>query len=234
MSTDLDLFRVYYDPAEIAPAGHRYADYPFAWFEPTQAAVQNGLPGDGPILNDPVKDIVRAEAGHRCIRCGHPFVGGSTPGRWSPCDERCDHMGPVRYQDPNLYAQAIGNGETWVVDNDGWTEKSIALSTAGQLVFEGYTVEAEWRILTTHHLNGFKNDLRWWNLVSLDQRCHLEIQSKVNMRRPWLREHSEWFRPYVAGFYAWQFLGLNLTREETESRLDELLALEHRQLELSE
>ena len=98
---------------------------------------------------------------------------------------------------------------------------------------DGMTWEARWRILTVHHLNGIKHDCRWWNLAALCQRCHLTIQAKVHMLRPYHREHSDWFKPYVAGFYAWHFLGEELTREQTEARLDELLALEHRQLALS-
>lgn len=39
-------------------------------------------------------------------------------------------------------------------------------------------------------------------------------------------EHSEWCRPYAAGFYAFKYLGEDLTREQTMERLDELLALE--------
>jgi hypothetical protein len=41
---------------------------------------------------------------------------------------------------------------------------------------------------------------------------------------PW--EHTEWFRPYAAGWYAYAYLGQDITREEAEARLDELLALE--------
>ena len=85
---------------------------------------------------------------------------------------------------------------------------------------------AQWRVLTVHHLNGVKHDCRWWNLVALCQRCHLTIQGKVYMERPWNKPHSKWFRPFVAGFYAWKYLDLELTREEAMSRLDELLDLE--------
>jgi hypothetical protein len=46
------------------------------------------------------------------------------------------------------------------------------------------------------------------------------------MARVWPWEHSEWFRPYVAGYYAWTYLGVELTRAEVEERLDELLDLE--------
>ena len=45
------------------------------------------------------------------------------------------------------------------------------------------------------------------------------------MERPWILDHSEWFRPYVAGYYAHICLGQDLTREEVEDRLGELLLL---------
>ena len=89
-------------------------------------------------------------------------------------------------------------------------------------------IEAAWKILTVHHLDSDKSNCRWWNLVALDQRCHLRMQRAVIMDRPWHYEHSEWFRPYAAGFYAWKYLNEDLTREETMARLDELLALERR------
>lgn len=84
-----------------------------------------------------------------------------------------------------------------------------------------------WFILTVHHLDGDKANCRWWNLLALCQRCHLSIQGRVNPERPWvMTEHTPWFRPYVAGFYARKYLGEDLTREEAEARLEELLALE--------
>ena len=89
-----------------------------------------------------------------------------------------------------------------------------------------FEVEARWRILTVHHLNGAKHDLRWWNLASLCQRCHLYVQRKVVMERVYIWEHTEWFKPHAAGWYAAAYLGENLTREQTMARLDELLALE--------
>lgn len=82
------------------------------------------------------------------------------------------------------------------------------------------------RVLTVHHLNGDKADVRWWNLVALCQVCHLRIQGKVIMGRAWLLPHSEWFRPYVAGWYASYFCGEELTREEVERQIPELLELQ--------
>lgn len=74
--------------------------------------------------------------------------------------------------------------------------------------------------LTVHHLDGNKSNCRWWNCASLCQRCHLAIQGKIIMARPWLFEHSAWFRPYVGGWAAWFYLGLDLSREEVEANLD--------------
>ncbi len=39
-------------------------------------------------------------------------------------------------------------------------------------------------------------------------------------------EHSEWFKPYAAGYYAATYLGEELSRDEVEERMDELLGLE--------
>lgn len=81
--------------------------------------------------------------------------------------------------------------------------------------------------LTVHHLNGNKSDCRWHNLLALCQRCHLNIQRRVNPDRPWIMtEHSDWFKPYAAALYAAKYLNEELSRAEVESRLDELLDLE--------
>lgn len=195
-----EIFRLYLDPAEIGQDG-----YPRAWHK--------GSP--------PIKDLVRENAGNRCVRCQHPYVKGnslnSPRGEWSPCDDRCVHGGDVRhwFAPPGMELQPLS--------------AFVSPLPAGELVKKHERVEAQWRILTVHHLNGIKADCRWWNLVSLCQRCHLTIQGKVYMERPWLKEHSDWFKPYVAGFYAWQYKGWELSPSEVEDRLDELLDLEHRQ-----
>jgi hypothetical protein len=200
--TDLSIFRLY-DPAGVGPDG-----YPPEWHRrgpfPEVHAEQVG-----------VKHLVREAAGHRCVRCGHPYrKGAHGRGEWSPCDERCTHAGPFRGR----------RDEPEFLDYPPVAERGGAV--AGPLVAAGWTIEAQWRVLTVHHLNGVKWDLRWWNLVALCQRCHLSVQSRVLMERVYPFEHSEWFKPYAAGWYASAYLGEDLTRAETLARLDELLALE--------
>lgn len=232
--TDLALFREY-ELHELGEDG-----YPRAWHE--------------------VKHQVRAQADHRCVRCGHPFVVGQSgcmegPSHqakafaaefgvtleqldflflevradagfsedvldtaprvnWSECDERCTHRGPLRARRH--------------VDQTEPGYDALDDQVAGRLVRslgDIHRFEAAWRILTVHHLNGDKADLRWWNLVAVCQRCHLCIQRKVVMDRPWPWEHTEWFRVHAAAWYAQKYRGESLTREQTLGRLDELLTL---------
>lgn len=87
---------------------------------------------------------------------------------------------------------------------------------------------ARWRILTVHHLDGDKANCRWWNLAALCQRCHLTIQGRVKLEREFIAEHSEWFKPFAAGWYAWKYEGRDIDRGEALARIDELLAYEQR------
>lgn len=154
---------------------------------------------------------VREAAGHRCIRCSHPFeTGKHGKGEWSPCDDLCAQSGPIRWRSHTL--------------ND-WLIVDRPVSALLEL---GMEVEAQWRILTVHHLDGDKGNDQWWNTLALCQRCHLKIQCRVDPRVPWFLEHSEWFKPYVAGFYAMKYEGRSITRDEAMSRLNELLAYELR------
>lgn len=82
------------------------------------------------------------------------------------------------------------------------------------------------RVLTVAHLDDDKSNCNDFNLVALCQVCHLVTQSRIEMHRPWVLDHSAWMRPYVAGFYARKYLGLDLTRVEVDARIDELLGLE--------
>lgn len=78
--------------------------------------------------------------------------------------------------------------------------------------------------LTVHHLDNNKSNTQWYNLVALCQKCHLQIQAKVIMHRPWLLEHSEWFRPYVAAYYA-ACQGLPTSYEYVMANMDDLLRI---------
>lgn len=80
--------------------------------------------------------------------------------------------------------------------------------------------------LTVHHFTGDKSLNEWWNLMALCQRCHLQIQNKVDPEIPFIFEHTEWMKPYVAGFYAWRYEDRLLTREEVDQELERLLAFE--------
>jgi hypothetical protein len=209
----MSAFRLY-APDEVGKDG-----YPEAWHKLGEGhddlldEIDSVLPGSYVGL----KDVVRARAGDRCLRCGHPYSKGD--GEWSACDWHCQHDGPIRYR--------FGE-EKWcdfgMVADLGWPE----LKDRG-LRGRGAEVQAQWRILTVHHLDQNKANCRWWNLVALCQRDHLIVQRRVVMDRAWPWEHSDWFKPYVAGFYAFKYLGLDLSREETEARLEELLDLGKRE-----
>lgn len=255
----------FYAPEECHPPGeHRrgwsLTGYPFAWAK-CPGCDGRGRPDGGHYCwlcqgAGSIKDLVRQLAGHRCVRCGHPFqvgqsgewesrsiasirtettreiiayddpklfddldpedVGQAQPEpraiQWSDCDEHCTHGPPIR-----LRFEGWSDWQEMTGPSPAWT--ALEPSNVAQ-------VQAAWRILTVHHLNENKADCRWWNLAALCQRCHLEIQGKVNMAQVWPHEHTPWFKPYAAGFYAATYLNEDLTREETMDRLAELLALE--------
>jgi len=100
-------------------------------------------------------------------------------------------------------------------------------STAGQRCDDRCTHsrDGKMRILTVHHLDGDKANNRWWNLLALCQSCHLTIQGRVIPERPWLFDHSPWFVPYVCGFYAAYYGGMNITRAEADADPDRWLNL---------
>jgi hypothetical protein len=180
-----------------------------------------------PEWHETIKHTVRAEADHRCVRCGHRFVTKSaalalgvdpSPGEWSPCDDQCSHGGEIR---------------TWVLDGDGpdgeWYETTALWPVCDLLASSAATIEARYRVLTVHHLDGVKANCRWWNLAALCQRCHLEIQGKVVLDKPWPWPHTQWMRPYVAGFYALKYLDEDLPVRPAEDRIAELLEIGRRE-----
>lgn len=78
--------------------------------------------------------------------------------------------------------------------------------------------------LTVHHLDINPENCAWWNLAALCQRCHLQIQAKVIIERVWMFDHSEWFAPYAAGYYASKN-GLPTDRAWVEDHMNDLIAL---------
>jgi hypothetical protein len=167
-----------------------------------------GTDGYPKAWHESIKHDIRELAGDRCVRCKHPYRNGEHGrGEWTPCDGQCQHYLPFRRTD-GIELHRV--------------EKKLH---SGRLVLAGMLIEAQWRVLTVHHLDGNKLNCRWWNLAALCQRCHLTIQGRVKLERPYFLEHSEWFKPYVAGYYAATKLGEELSREQVMERLDELLGL---------
>lgn len=174
-------------------------------------------PGEYPPDWPQINAKVCADAGHRCIRCSHPYVKGTHGnGEWSPCDDKCRHRGPHGY----LY----DGGNVIPVPVDMPTQALRDRCTKSEM--NPICVMAQWRILTVHHFDGNKANCIWWNLLALCQRCHLTIQGRVNPQQPYIFEHSDWLKPYVAGFYVKKYKGKNLSRQQAMSRLTEFLALE--------
>jgi len=60
------------------------------------------------------------------------------------------------------------------------------------------------RALTVHHLNEDKQNLERWNLAALCQKCHLQIQNKVDWYRDTLTGvHTEWMAEHVRAYNEW-------------------------------
>jgi len=76
--------------------------------------------------------------------------------------------------------------------------------------------------LTVHHLTGQKNFNIWWNTPALCQKCHLTIQGKVDLKRMWMFDHSSWFVPFIAGYYA-HIQRLPEDRDYVMAHIEELL-----------
>lgn len=79
-------------------------------------------------------------------------------------------------------------------------------------------------VLTVHHLDLDPQNCAWWNCPALCQRCHLVIQAKVAMEQIWMFDYSEWFKPYVAGYFAY-INGYSNDKQYVLDNLDNLLKL---------
>ena len=86
--------------------------------------------------------------------------------------------------------------------------------------------------LTVHHLSNDKSNCDWWNLLALCQRCHLSVQARVWLERPYFLPHSGWIRPYVAGWYA-SLYGLPTDEEFVRKHVDALLDVGQQRIELA-
>jgi 5-methylcytosine-specific restriction endonuclease McrA len=157
-------------------------------------------------------NAVRADAGNRCIRCGHPQGD-----RQVITDDRL-RVAKLKADYPN----AVVHSHTWdATDEDGWrVVLQVACDDACTHVRDG-----KLRILTVHHLDGHKANNAWWNLLALCQACHLTIQGKVIPERPYLWPHTKWFKPYVCGFYAHYYGKQAITRAEADATPERWLAM---------
>ena len=161
---------------------------------------------------------VKKAAGWRCVRCGHPNEGSGPHNRLG-CTEHCDlERHPESVDFPEVAGQIV-------------TYFALASSPNFTAVGSPPTwPQQHQRVLTVHHFDGNKSNDRWWNLMPLCQVCHLVIQGKVVPEQPWMFEHSEWFKPYCAGYYAFTFLSLAVPRVFLERHprwLDRLLDYPH-------
>ena len=138
---------------------------------------------------------VKKDAGWRCVRCGHPNEGSGPHNRLG-CDKHCDLSKHPELDDFPNHIGTVEFGET------------------------GLWPQQRQRVLTVHHFDGNKSNNRWFNLMALCQVCHLTIQGKVIPEQPWMFEHSEWIKPYIAGYYALTFLSLAVPREFLDRRPD--------------
>lgn len=154
------------------------------------------IKGEYPADWKEIASRVKAEAGNRCIRCGHPDG--------DKLERNFDIK--IHGEEGDLTdAQLRAIGEPTRIKRLVSCDKGCRHEQDGKL-----------RQLTVHHLDGDKSNCRWWNLLALCQKCHLSVQARVVPERPFLWEHSEWFKPYAAGFYAYWHDGLELDREDCD------------------
>jgi hypothetical protein len=99
---------------------------------------------------------------------------------------------------------------------DNWKEIALAVKEAAgwKCVRCGHRHEPETGYtLTVHHLDIDPSNCAWWNIPALCQRCHLSIQGRVVMERPYMFQHSPWFVPYVTAYYKVQAGEIRATKD---------------------
>ena len=157
--------------------------------------ISGTYPPDWPQISFAAKE----RAGFRCERCGHPAEGP-----WKMGDRA---LGELRQRAGYEIQQAEGLGRR------ACDERCSHPDNGKQ------------RMLTVDHILGDKNQNQWWALAALCQVCHLQFQGRVRVEQGWTFEVSEWLKPHLAGFFAWRLLGQDVSQKDTESRMNELLAL---------
>jgi len=152
----------------------------------------------------------KIDAGFRCVRCLHRGA------QWVKAPNDPEMVRAALAREGSCTATARIDR----VEGGAWIRSGILPCDAA---CRGHRADGKTRVLTVHHLDNNKTNLRWWNLAALCQVCHLQIQAKVAVRATYMLPHSDWFLPYVAGFYAMNVLGVDLSRDQVEARLVELL-----------
>lgn len=165
---------------------------------------------------DEIAQQVKEEAGRRCVRCGHP---SESPKVRIPCDGKCDLSRHIEVMGIWALCKQIQREY-----DDGFSKATMDVNDYRDE--NGLWTNQRQRVLTVHHLDGDKNNSKPYNLLSLDQVCHLQIQAIVILERPWIFEHSEWFKPYAAAWYAYKYLDEIISLDKARERMDDLLALE--------
>ena len=157
-------------------------------------------------------NAVRAEAGNRCVRCKHPEGDRQI---MTTDQARVDEL-------EKTFANVTVKPHHFDADDVmGWRVVIHSPCTDDCTHAE----DGKIRVLTVHHLDGHKANNAWWNLLALCQVCHLQIQARVIPERPWLFAHTEWFVPYVCGFYAAYYGNEDITREQADADPHRYLAM---------
>lgn len=147
-------------------------------------------------------NAVRAEAGNRCVRCGHPQGDRMMSNAELAAGLEYDELAPGRRIEERFEKDRV---------------RFVGFVLTPCTEHCTHPKDGKLRILTVHHLTGQKDDNRWWNLLALCQVCHLQVQGKVIPEQAYLHPHSPWFVPYVCGFYAATIGGEDITREQADA-----------------
>ncbi len=140
-----------------------------------------------------IAKAVKDAAGNRCVRCGHPDG---------------DRM------ERSILPKGVQPGPTYNPINFFFKPCDEHCT---------HRRDYKMRMLTVHHLDMNPANCEWWNLAALCQICHLQIQHKVVMERAYMFAHKQWFKPYVAGYYA-HLQGECESRPVVLAHLERLLA----------